>query len=48
MAQVMGLAYQATADVYRLSDGSGEIEARHWIEGGRSDADMDEDTDNSP
>lgn len=31
---------QVTADVFKLQDGSGEIDARHWVEA-RSGADDD-------
>lgn len=47
MAQVLNLTHQTTADVYRITDGTGEIEARHWVEA-RTNDDMEEDTDNTP
>jgi len=32
VAQVMSVTSQTTADVFKLQDGSGEIDARHWVE----------------
>jgi len=32
VAQVVSLTIQTTADVFKLQDGSGEIDARHWVE----------------
>lgn len=46
VAQVLNIATQTTADVYKLDDGSGEIEARHWVEA-RSSDDMDADIEDS-
>ncbi|PVF94860.1 replication protein A, subunit RPA32 [Serendipita vermifera] len=46
VAQVRALKAQTTSDVYFMHDGSGEVEARHWIEG-RTEDDMDTDRDDS-
>jgi hypothetical protein len=36
----MSVTRQITADVFKLQDGSGEIDARHWVEA-RSGVDDD-------
>lgn len=36
----MSVTHQITADVFKLQDGSGEIDARHWVEA-RSSVDDD-------
>lgn len=46
VAQALGITAQTTSDVYKLDDGSGEIEARHWVES-RSSDDMDAEMDDS-
>lgn len=46
VAQALSITAQTTSDVYKLDDGSGEIEARHWVDSRGSD-DMDADMEDS-
>jgi replication factor A2 len=43
----MNLLHQTTSDVYKIDDGSGEIDARHWVDKQGKDQ-MDTDPETSP
>ncbi|KAG9054330.1 replication factor A protein 2 [Serendipita sp. 407] len=47
VVHVHEVSMQTTADVYKVSDGSGQIEVRHWVES-RSPDDMEADMEGSP
>lgn len=44
----MTLQHQTTSDVYKLDDGSGEIDARHWVEKNGTGDEMETEEDSSP
>ena len=44
----MNLLHQATSDVYKIDDGSGEIDARHWVVEKQAPDEMETDPETSP